>query len=277
MNPRFINPFLRRRGLVRPIGGTSLRGNEVEELKGTKAGLQRTKMFGETHADSECFSDSSMFKNFLAKDIWNLRIRKIIVWSGEYVNGIQIAYENINSNEKTLIWTDKHLGNHHTFSEHILELKPNEVVTGIEGRIQVWMQHLEIHTNESSYNFGESLEGSHFKVQLPFNYMMTGFCGATGGHVHNLGLEFFAITSWTTETHHFFPMRFQKFVKTVLMLSLIHPSTGQPRYLEPLLWKLPKDILLYIIYMISLDQFNSKDLHVEYSHLLKKAAEVPLL
>lgn len=280
MDPRYIrgSHIGLRSGRHAGFIGRNLRGKEVEELKGTKAGLQRTKIFGQTHKDSEPFDDSSIFKDFLVKDLWNIRIRRIIVWSGEYVNGLQIAYENKNSgcvsDEKTWLWSEKHLGTHGTFSEKSVDMHPNEFVTGVEGTVAIWMNHLIIHTNRREIPFGESTAGNHFNIQLPFNYVMTGFCGAKGGHVHNLGVEFFTITSWTTETHYFFPKQFQQFVKTLLTLALVYPSNGQPLFPQSLLWKLPKEILLYIIYLTSFDLFNVKTLHVEYSSASKKAFEV---
>jgi len=282
MNPNLRFPGIRPHFLQRRSGhtgfiGKNLRGNEVEVLKGTKAGLQRTKIFGQFHRDSEIFDDSLIFKDLLVKDLWNMRIRKIIVWSGASINGLQIAYQNKNSTgsdePSSWLWTDQHLGNHGTFSENSIDLQLDEIVTGIEGKVSIWITHLIIHTNKRSLPFGTPTDGDHFKIQLPFNYVMTGFFGAKGGHIHNLGLEFFAITSWTTETHRFFPKQFQQFVKTLLMLSLIHPSSG-PLHPESVLWQLPKEILLYIVYLTSFDQFNLKKLHVEYSSATKKAYEV---
>jgi hypothetical protein len=54
---------------------------------------------------------------------------------------------------------------------------------------------------------------------------------------------------WSKETHFAFPSKFKKAVKVLLMLQA--KKMGKPFHLKSPFWKLPKELLLVIIYQMS--------------------------
>lgn len=242
-------------------------GLKVQKFDTSGKLIQKTNVFGPIHADTVPFDDSEfLLRKISERELKNLRIATLHVWSGQFVNGIQIEYkiQRMNKEASTIVG-EMHFGSYSEPHESVVEFEANENIIGIEGRIGSYMDHLTIHTNLRSLSFGESTGGRSFKIVLPFYCRVIGFIGGTGGHMHNLGLVFFQINRWSPEYNHHFPKDLQKIAKTLMLLALVNEK-GQPLHSEALFWTLPKDILYYIIQLAAVDQFNKANpIHSEPS------------
>ena len=56
--------------------------------------------------------------------------------------------------------------------------------------------------------------------------------------------------NWNPKYHKLFPLQIKQEIRTILLMSLIHPSTNRPNYEDSQFWKLPRDILFLLCQLL---------------------------
>ncbi len=69
---------------------------------------------------------------------------------------------------------------------YVQYFEPNEYIHTISGKCGLFLDRLEIHTNEKSFGYGGH-GGSYFNYHVPEIYQFLGFYGAAGQHIDRIG------------------------------------------------------------------------------------------
>eukprot|EP01116_Phalansterium_solitarium_P023211 TRINITY_DN8016_c0_g1_i1.p1 TRINITY_DN8016_c0_g1~~TRINITY_DN8016_c0_g1_i1.p1 ORF type:complete len:272 (-),score=19.15 TRINITY_DN8016_c0_g1_i1:52-867(-) len=226
--------------------------------------LQRTATLGRVHSDTKHFVCDAAW--VASRAAGSVRVRRLDVFCGEFVNGLQLHYEAVGVQHAG----EQYFGNHHAPAWQTVELQDVEEIVAIKANIDTWMEGLSIETKRCTFESGclkiitsEKRFGSaHFgnepsacDLAVPDGHRFVTFSGGVGGHLHSIGLVFEAI-SWAPESHFRFSAAFHLEVKIVLMMTLQDPS-GRPIHEECGLSQLPTEVVFSII--AELAQLHSRD------------------
>jgi len=207
--------------------------------------------FGIVHEDTTIFDDKDTWCNFFT-DLKQWRIKGIKFYGNTYCNGWQLIYE-VDGKEVSAAC---HAGNHHSPIESTHYFSEDEVIISLEANLGRFMDSLTIITNKKKYTNGVSPGGNRFTINLPDDCKLLALQGGVGGHIHNIGV-ILAGYDWSYNTHRYYPNQFRDVVKTILLMSLCDNS-GRPHHPETPFWRLPKEILFHIFYILAM-QFSCKD------------------
>ncbi|CAM9150392.1 unnamed protein product [Scytosiphon promiscuus] len=155
---------------------------------------------GGTHEDTEEFDDSPVgcpafvmggssatLPDAAAPLLPAGRVREIIGWSGDSVNGVQVVYDV----EGDVVRGPKRVGDHGLYrqSKIVLDVEGGEVLTSISVKAGAILDSLCVRTSkgqEKRWGGG----GGHLEHtwHVPPGASFLGFHGGMGGHVHSLGV-----------------------------------------------------------------------------------------
>jgi hypothetical protein len=114
------------------------------------------------------------------------RISAVHVWSGKYIDRIQLVYT---LRDGRRIEGKIHGGS--GGSRHVFNLDADEYITGISGRYGDYIDFLRIHTNKrTSPQFGGSGGGRNFNITVPSGNFAVGLIGRSGGYLDAIGLQY---------------------------------------------------------------------------------------
>jgi hypothetical protein len=114
------------------------------------------------------------------------RVSAVYVWSGKYVDRIQLVYT---LRDGSVLEGDPHGGS--GGSRNVFNLEPGEYITGISGRYGDYIDGLTIRTNKrTSQRFGGSGGGRDFNITVPSGYQAVGLVGRAGGYLDAIGLAY---------------------------------------------------------------------------------------
>eukprot|EP00903_Cladosiphon_okamuranus_P017573 g16186.t1 len=115
------------------------------------------------------------------------RVREIIVWSGDSVNGIQVVYDV----DGDAVRAPKIMGDHGLYrqSKLMLDVEGGEVVTEISVKAGSLVDSLRIQTSKGQEKKWGGDGGDRQQTwRVPAGSSFVGFHGGVGGHLHNLGV-----------------------------------------------------------------------------------------
>lgn len=115
------------------------------------------------------------------------RVREIVAWSGESVNGIQVVYDV----EGDAVRGPKRMGDHGLYrqSKLLMDVEGGEVVTEISVKAGSLVDSLRIKTSKGQDKKWGGDGGDHEQTwRLPTGSSFLGFHGGVGGHLHSLGV-----------------------------------------------------------------------------------------
>eukprot|EP00752_Nemacystus_decipiens_P003103 g2874.t1 len=155
---------------------------------------------GETHEDTEEFDDGPVGcpAFIMGGSPVNLpngggpflpigRVREVVVWSGDNVNGIQLVYDV----EGDTVRGPKRMGDHGLYrqSKLVLDVEDGEVVTEISVKAGALVDSLRIKTSKGQEKKWGG-DGGHLQQtwRVPAGSSFLGFHGGVGGHLHSLGV-----------------------------------------------------------------------------------------
>ncbi|CAM9519794.1 unnamed protein product, partial [Choristocarpus tenellus] len=129
------------------------------------------------------------------------RVRGVIVWGGDFINGVQVIYEvpglvqegigNGSCSGVVTLHGPVHKGDHGDYGQSILSLdvESGEVVTEVAIRGGAIIDHLRIKTSRGQEKrWGGGGGGTEVVWPVPANQAFIGFHGGVGGHMHSLGI-----------------------------------------------------------------------------------------
>ncbi|CAN0149633.1 unnamed protein product, partial [Ectocarpus sp. 13 AM-2016] len=115
------------------------------------------------------------------------RVREIVGWSGDAVNGVQVVYDV----QGDAVRGPKRMGDHGLYrqSNFVLDVEGGEVLTEISVKAGAIVDSLRVRTNKGrEKTWGGA--GGHLQRtwHVPTGSSFLGFHGGVGGHVHSLGV-----------------------------------------------------------------------------------------
>jgi hypothetical protein len=114
------------------------------------------------------------------------RISAVYIWSGRYVDRIQLVYT---LRDGSLFEGEVHGGS--GGRRNVFNLEPDEYITGISVRYGDYVDALTIRTNKrTSQRFGGSGGGRDFNITVPSGYQAVGLVGKAGGYLDAIGLSY---------------------------------------------------------------------------------------
>ncbi len=122
------------------------------------------------------------FEDYLLPE--GAQIKEIHVFAADYIDALQIVYQNA---EGQIVETAKigGLGGVH----HTLVLEEGEYVTGISGHSDSYINSLRFHTNKrTSETYGRLIGDKEFRHDAPVGKEVVGFCGRADWYLDAVGI-----------------------------------------------------------------------------------------
>lgn len=134
------------------------------------------------------------------------RISAVYVWSGKYIDRIQLVYT---LRDGRRIEGEAHGGR--GGSRQVFNLDADEYITGISGRYGDYIDMLRIRTNKrTSPQFGGSGGGRNFNITIPSGNFAVGLTGRAGGYLDSIGLEYAPLRQSSQENRSRRPGRYRE-------------------------------------------------------------------
>lgn len=122
------------------------------------------------------------FDNYMIPE--GARIQAIHIFSGEYINGLQVAYIDAAGAQSTLPRLGSDTGTH-----HVLTFGADERITAVSGLCDWYIDTLTLHTTQRQTDaYGIPGTDRPFHLAAPAGHAVVGFFGRAGWYIDALGI-----------------------------------------------------------------------------------------